>query len=84
MVTKNEKKQTAAEVCRERMGDAATLLDQIDQELEGFRKEYAEDELSWPLAGDLQLLKRNLVEALISICPLSEEEVEETLAELRS
>jgi len=71
-------------VCLERLGDIASLLDQIGQELnERFRplEEAGVDE------GDAETLRRTreqLIGALQDVSPFSRQEIEETLAEVRS
>ncbi len=83
MATKNEKGQTAAAVCEERLGDIGALLDQIGQELNARFKPIAEAGVDWAAAGDLGRVREGLLETLQTICPFSREEIEATLAELR-
>ena len=85
MATRRKKMATRrkkiAQVCKERMGDASALLDIIGQEL-GRIGGCAEDDFSWPVAGTLGLLRRNLIETLMALCPISEAEIEDLLAEM--
>jgi hypothetical protein len=84
MTSKNEKGQTAAEVCEERLADIGALLDQIGQEIKGTRDNYsAEDGFDWELAGDLGRVRARMVEALAAFGALFESDIEATLAELR-
>ncbi len=83
MATKNEKGQTAAAVCEERLGDIGALLDQIGQELNARFKPIEEAGVDWTSAGDLGRVRENLIETLQGLCAFSREEIEATLAEIR-
>ena len=84
MASKNEKGQTAAAVCEERLGDIGALLDQIGQELDARFRPIEEAGAGWGDAGDLGRVREALLETLQTLCPFSREEIEATLDELRA
>jgi hypothetical protein len=84
MASKNEKRQTAAAICKERLADIGALLDQIGQEVKGTLDNYsAEDGFDWELVADLGRVRARMIEALAAFGALFESDIEETLEELR-
>jgi len=79
----NRHEKTAIEVCKERLSDISSLLDQIGQELDTRYKPLEEPGVDWADAGDLGRARENLLEVLEGICPLSRSDIENTLEELR-
>ncbi len=82
-MTSKHKKQTAAEAYAQHRKDITSLLLWLELELEKHRVNAKGQPGNFGMAGDLECLKRQLIEALASLSHSKQHEIEDLLSESR-
>ena len=82
-MTNKHKKQTAAVTYAQHRQDIASLMLWLELELEKHRINAKGKIDNWAMAGDLQLTRKQLIEALTSLSHSEQHEIEDLLSESR-
>ena len=82
-MTTKHKKQTAQNVYAQHRKDITSLMLWLELELEKHRINAKGKIDNWAMAGDLECLKRQLIEALASLSHSEQHEIEDLLSESR-
>jgi hypothetical protein len=82
-MTTKHKKQTAQNVYAQHRKDITSLMLWLELELEKHRINAKGKIDNWAMAGDLQLTRKQLIEALTSLSHSEQHEIEDLLSESR-
>ena len=79
----SSEKQTAAETYANRAQDIAAMLGWLADELEVHAERSKAEPENWGFAGELGHARQKVMEILVFLSGFDEEQIEESLAELR-